>query len=80
MSASGTVVASASMRFPAACRLVGDLGERLQRGVHVPVRPGRETEEPGSGGTREVVVGPGELERPPGMLGRAGHVAAGLGQ
>ena len=56
------------------------LGERLQRRRHVPRRPRGEPEEPGRTAPREMVVGAGQVEGAPGVLRRARHIAARLGE
>ncbi len=45
---------------------------------HVPPGPRGQPEEPAGSAPLEVVAGPGQRQRPLGVLGRAGHVAAGL--
>ena len=55
------------------------LGERVHRGAEVAGGPGRQAEEAGGGAAREVVLRPGQRERPAGVRDRAVDVAAGLG-
>ena len=50
------------------------LPERLQRARHVAARPRGEAEEPGGTAAREMVVGPGEVQRAPGVFRRTGHI------